>query len=289
MLKRIHSQFGTAGLALSVVAIVLALGGGAYAATGSSGGHATASKTKAGPRGKTGKTGPAGPAGPQGPAGPAGAAGTNGKEGAQGKEGKAGTNGVSVTGTTFAGNEHGCTEGGVKFVSSSGENFACNGVKGQTGFTSTLPPGKTETGTWTLDQFGATESPRGVKVPISFPIPLAEEGATSSAHYFGESETEEIIEEVSRGETPPSGCLGPSQAHISDDIPSAPPGELCVYTFTGSSEFSHFTALFSVGPESENYGSAGATLSLNLLGGSVATPRSFHVLGTWAVTAPTAP
>ena len=58
----LHRQFGTAGLILSVIAIVLALGGGAYAANNTG----VASKAgKPGPRGKTGATGPAGPAGPR--------------------------------------------------------------------------------------------------------------------------------------------------------------------------------------------------------------------------------
>ena len=88
MFSKLREQFGTAGLILSVVAIVLALAGGAIAANGG----ASASKAgPRGPRGKTGKTGPAGPQGPAGPAGPAGTNGTNGKSGAAGPEGPEGS------------------------------------------------------------------------------------------------------------------------------------------------------------------------------------------------------
>lgn len=89
MFAKLHGQFGSAGLALSIVAIVLALGGGAYAAN-----HATASKAKAGPRGKTGKTGPAGS---PGPAGPVGLQGKEGPEGKQGPKGENGTTGFTKT------------------------------------------------------------------------------------------------------------------------------------------------------------------------------------------------
>ena len=136
--RALREPFGTAGLIVACVALVFAMIGGAYAATSSGDGKATASKAKQGPRGKTGKTGPAGPAGPQGPAGPAGPAGSKGDTGAPGSQGNPGAPGAQ-------------------------------GPPGTTGFTETLPSGETETGTWsamTGDEgfgFGA----------ISFPVPLA--------------------------------------------------------------------------------------------------------------------
>jgi hypothetical protein len=131
-----QNQFGTAGMILSVVAIVLALGGGAYAAN-----HATASKAgKRGPRGKTGKTGPAGPAGPAGAIGPAGPAGPTGAAGT----GTAGPAGKSVVLASFtSGTEpstHPCKQGGVsyggyevKVEGSSSPTYACNGAAGAAG------------------------------------------------------------------------------------------------------------------------------------------------------------
>ena len=70
MFSTLRNRFGIPGV-ISVIALVFAMFGGAYAASNSSGGgKATASaKAKQGPRGKTGKTGPAGPAGPAGPVG----------------------------------------------------------------------------------------------------------------------------------------------------------------------------------------------------------------------------
>src|ERR1700729_4312957 len=89
MFSTLRTRFGIPG-SISVIALVFAMFGGAYAASNSaSGGKATASaKAKKGPRGPKGATGPAGPAGPQGPAGPAGA---------QGPAGAAGKDGVGVT------------------------------------------------------------------------------------------------------------------------------------------------------------------------------------------------
>ena len=204
MFSKIHSQFGTAGLILSVVAIVLALGGGAYAANNS----ATASKAgKPGPRGKTGATGPAGP---QGTAGPTGPAGTNGTNGAPGEKGTAGANGKSVVASAAGGS---CSKGGTKFeVEGSGKSEkVCNG---ETGFTETLPEGKTETG----DFFARVNGIDGANVPAqdlitssSFNIPL-----TSRPHIIF----------VSVGKPTPTGCLG------NVENPGAEAGNLCIFAGT---------------------------------------------------------
>lgn len=94
MLSFMRNRFGVPGV-ISVVALVFAMLGGAYAAnkSESSGPKASAAKGKRGPKGPRGATGPAGPQGlpgPAGPQGPAGAAGTAGKEGPQGKPGEPG-------------------------------------------------------------------------------------------------------------------------------------------------------------------------------------------------------
>jgi hypothetical protein len=159
----------TPATVLAFVALVFAITGGAFAATGGSGGNApakataatgraasltaaTAKKKKptstrgpAGPRGATGATGPAGPAGATGPGGAQGPAGNNG---ANGGEGKAGANGENVT--TRAASEAECKEkvGGTAFTVAGKTEHVCNGKSGTTGFTETLPAGKTETGTW---------------------------------------------------------------------------------------------------------------------------------------------
>jgi len=92
--RAIREPFGKAGLIVACLALVFAMIGGAYAATGNGGGKATASaKAKQGKQGKQGKTGKTGPAGPAGPAGLAGVAGANGKDGTNGTNGAPGIQG----------------------------------------------------------------------------------------------------------------------------------------------------------------------------------------------------
>jgi len=152
-----------------VIALVFAMLGGAYAASGSGGAKATASKT-----GKRGPRGPKGATGPQGPAGINGTNGTNGKDGVNGTTGPVGapgTNGISPSGTAFSGEANGCKEGGVKYVGTN-TTVICNGTKGasgETGFTETLPSGQTETGAWSLS---IQEGEGSVFTALSFPIPL---------------------------------------------------------------------------------------------------------------------
>ncbi len=94
MFSTLRNRFGIPGI-ISVIALVFAMFGGAYAATNSSGGgKATASaKAKRGPRGPKGATGPAGPTGLQGPLGPAGSQGPAGPAGKAGPTGPAGNTG----------------------------------------------------------------------------------------------------------------------------------------------------------------------------------------------------
>ncbi len=100
-----------------------------------------------GANGANGAAGAPGATGPTGPAGPAGS-GTPGAKGEAGAEGKPGAPGESVINKKVEKSSATCNhEGGAEFkVGSAGApTTACNGT---TGFTSTLPPGKTETGTW---------------------------------------------------------------------------------------------------------------------------------------------
>ncbi len=117
MFSILRNRLGIPGV-ISVIALVFAMFGGAYAASdGDMGPAASAAKAKKGPRGPRGPkgpTGPAGPAGPQGPAGPkgdTGSAGANGKDGADGSPWTAG--GTLPPGETETG-----TFGGL-----SGESF----------------------------------------------------------------------------------------------------------------------------------------------------------------------
>jgi len=136
MFSLLRNRFGIPGV-ISVIALVFAMFGGAYAATNNSGKATASAKAKKGPPGPRGKTGPAGPAGAQGPAGPAGAKGDTGAKGDIGPQGPAGPEGPEGE----AGEE--------------GSPWTADG---------TLPKGATETGTWSVES--------GKLAPISFPIRL---------------------------------------------------------------------------------------------------------------------
>jgi hypothetical protein len=201
----------------------------------------SALKGKAGAAGASGPAGAAGSAGAQGSQGPAGAKGETGPEGKEGKEGKPGK----------------------------------NGTNGTTGFTETLPPEKTETGTWS---FGLTlieaEGQMTFEVPISFNIPLGEGLAAGEVHY------------IEKGQAGSAECPG------SFEKPSAAPGNLCVYENDvpdgGQAE------VIMVNPEEIEAAGAGTTgvllriIVTNKEVGPAGEPiaQEAHGFGTWAVTAP---
>jgi hypothetical protein len=250
MFERIHQKLGTAGFIISIVALVAALGGGAYAATSNSGkATASAKQGKQGKQGKPGKTGPAGPQGPAGPAGPAGA------PGAKGDAGSPGANGTSVTTESFTGAKAPCTAGGVTVKAASGNANVCNG---KTGFTETLPGEKTETGAWSLGVTAASDSlPK--RVTLSFAIPLAAPIAEEQLHY------------IAFEEAAPTGCSGGTA-----EDPKADPGNLCIYE-GGESPF-RFLSINNPGTEAPGAGTTGAILQLE-------GPGTSSALGTFAVTA----
>src|SRR4051794_19412729 len=131
MLERIREQVGSAALVVGVVALIVALAGGAYAAD-HRGGNATASA-----KAKRGKPGPPGKPGKQGPPGPQGPAGVNGVNGAPGAAGAAGK---SVVVTPVPCGAEVKTEG-----SSSGVKV-CNGEDGEPGEPGESPKGHAFTG-----------------------------------------------------------------------------------------------------------------------------------------------
>ncbi|HEY0390452.1 MAG TPA: hypothetical protein VGC63_01950 [Solirubrobacterales bacterium] len=282
MFSTLRNRFGIPGV-ISVIALVFAMFGGAYAASNSSGGgKATASaKAKKGPRGPKGATGPAGPVGPAGPQGAAGAkgdAGANGSNGTNGSPGSPGAPGQSVTTTEILPLEECGDQSGVMLHSASGENEVCNGADGEDGedgspWTAggTLPTGATETGTWNLSAIPAQEEPSlgAVFVPISFPIPLGATLDTAHTVFVPEGGSD-------------ANCTG------SFASPTAPSGYLCVYTVqmknsapaqVGGSSFIAFP---------DGFGTTGTT-GTNLLINVIDDPNtpgedSASALGTWAVT-----
>jgi hypothetical protein len=212
----------------------------------------SALKGKAGSAGASGATGPAGGTGPAGAQGPQGSAGVKGETGAEGKEGKPGKEGK-------AGKE--------------GSPWTAGG---------TLPPEKTETGTWS---FGDTPIEASAElrfeVPISFNIPLAEGLESTHTHYVTRTEQET--------NTAPQECPG------SIEKPSAEPGSLCVYElYIG---FTNELDAIMVNPEkilaAAGAGTTGTVLrmkltnkTLNLNGGHEPIAAEAYGFGAWAVTAP---
>jgi Collagen triple helix repeat (20 copies) len=142
-IRAIREPFGKAGLTVAVVALVFAMIGGAYAASGLNSKQKKEVKAIAKSFQGTGPAGPAGLAGPQGPAG------ANGKDGAEGKQGPTGKTGP--TGPTGAG------------------STGATGATGFSGFTETLPSEQTETGVVT----GVLSGAEVEFIPISFSVPLS--------------------------------------------------------------------------------------------------------------------
>jgi hypothetical protein len=220
MISSMRERFGTAGLIVAIFALVVALSGGAYAASG--GGLTGKQKKEVEKIAKkfAGKPGPAG------------ANGTNGANGANGTNGAAGPQGPK-------------------------------GDPGLTGFTSVLPKGSTETGTW-----ASAYEEVGLLVGISFSIPLKE--PLDAAH---------VIAEPLGYNGEDENCPGTVAA------PKAKKGYLCVYTGgkTGSSAIAEIfdpstgTPVSLGGSATEGAATTGAGLALEVPG---------YIAGTWAVTAP---
>ena len=154
--------------------------------------------------------------------GPHGANGSNGKNG---KNGKNGANGI-------------------------------NGTNGTTGFTSTLPKGATEEGTWAVAIWTAKA---GAFSTISFSIPLAAAPA---------------VNVIAKGGPSTAACPGKVAA------PAAASGNLCVYTSTSSNIAEFFVDDPSFEGGTLNHASPWGTTVEAAAGAS--TPAVAY--GTWAVT-----
>ncbi len=273
MLSRLHKQLGPAGLTVAIAALVLAVGGTALAASALTGKQKKEvekiAKKYAGKPGAAGAQGPAGPAGPQGAVGP---------KGDTGSAGSAGAAGASVTNTKLNPGNANCLEGGAEFkVGSGSSTFACNGEEGPEGpegpaggpgpegspwlAGGTLPPGETETGSYSL----RVPSAQIAYIPLSFPLPLpvgeGTEGNRVAVNY------------VKEGTGPTAACPG------TPADPSAEPGNLCVYE--GSSEEFSYSA--EIRPDNGESGIGAARTGAVLL---MEGKSGFaYVVGTWAVTA----
>jgi hypothetical protein len=262
MFSPLRSRFGIPGV-ISVIALVFAMLGGAYAANDSSNGSdATASAKKAnkaqkgprgprGPRGKAGATGPAGPPGPAGPAGPKGDKGDAGATGAQGPRGATGPTGP---------------EGPEGEAGEDGSPWTVGG---------TLPSGETLTGAWSV---AAPTDPGIYSDAISFNIPLAASlDGSSKVHFLDIGD-----------DTTGTPCEGGTVASPRADV-----GHLCVFAGRMDDVAPVHdvaplpTIVPPVGQTAGDWGAAttGAVLQFGANLESTGEPGA-SAWGTWAVTAP---
>ena len=265
-IRAIREPFGAAGLIVACVALIAAVGGTAYAATKL---NSTQKKEVEKIAKKVAK--PGAPGAP----GAAGVNGAPGVKGDAGSPGSAGTNGKSVVLSTLTAGQEGCSAGGTKVEvegTPASKKAVCNGL---TGYTETLPSGKTETGNWSAVGFFAIEA-YAPYAEISYSIPLAQ--PSENVKYLNEAETKASVGS--------GGC----ELDVSNPAakPVAPKGTLCVFA-----RFSEFGTVPLIGTGTVNVGvpekgdtTSGAVIFFN--------PTTFDEengiaavenWGTWAVTA----
>ena len=280
-IRAIREPFGTAGLVVACVALIAALGGTALAAAKLNSTQKKEvekiAKKYAGKPGAPGATGPAGAQGAAGAAGKDGTNGTNGKDGTNGTNGTNGSPGKSVKATDIPPETAKCEERGGTELEVEGSGSAseiCNGKEGSPWTAGgTLPPGATETGAWSFTASSANADK--ILASVSFPILLAKPLTSAHVHFQG-LPTEETFEEVC-----PSGAFGSA-------LPTAKPGELCVYNQLENepkalfnATFSGISSLIGIDPEAKGAGRAGAILRFTFTGSAGEAAQGF---GSWAVT-----
>jgi hypothetical protein len=283
----------TPSVLIALLALVFAVTGGAFAATGAGagngGGRANNNKALSFSAGASKSKGTRGPRGPRGVAGPAGKNGTNGVNGAPGATGPAGPKGetgaVGATGLQGIQGEKG----------KNGKNGEA-GAPGEPGPAGTIHPGNpvgspeplpskaTETGAWSIT---APVTGNIVVTSVSFPIPL--ETSLSYEHAF-------LLKQAGRKKQECEEKTGSEQTECEEERvkeeaacpgtaaePKAVPGNFCAYTAEPS-----VLVPFArpVQNSSAGFGNAGtATSGANLVFFNPSTESSVE-WGTWAVTAP---
>jgi hypothetical protein len=259
--RAFHEPFGTAGLIVACVALIAALGGAAYAA---SGGFSAKQKREVQKIAQgvvqPGPQGPAGSQGLQGPVGPQGPTGATGPQGPQGEQGDRGFRGQSVSVITLDpenGTGHCEKAGGAKFTNGTGteEAFACNGEGGGggsgEGYPETLPSGRSETGFWEVQGQKGFDLSEFALSTLSFPLPLEA------------PPTETVV--IDSDATPEEEQKCPGGA----EEPKATPEVLCLYVLTPAGVS---IPLVSAAPFT--------------FGALMLFPETTEAIGTWAVKAP---
>lgn len=258
MFKSMHRHVNATSV-VAVIALLLAMTGGAYAA----GVIKITSIKQISPKvvkqlqGKTGKAGANGVPGPAGASGPQGAAGPQGPGGAGGAKGETGSQGPQ----------------GVP------GNPGKEGKKGETGSPwpagGTLPEGATETGVW---RFGPVAGSNTTVAVASFPIPLAKALDEEHVHVIN-SKGEEILFGEPPTTVPPTKCGEPVGTAAA---PKAASGNLCIYitSLTQAETYSQGVQ----DPTTSNIGAATSGAFLQFIGEGQKSQTSMGGQGTWAVT-----
>jgi hypothetical protein len=281
MFKSLRKRLGDngPGLTVAVIAMLVALTGGAFAASGALTSKQVKEVKKIAKQ-FAGKDGAPGSQGPPGSAGALGAKGDQGIQGPPGKEGTPGAPGKSVTVTSIAsGNAFECEARGGALVKEQGApsgTEVCNGEKGDQGAPGNpwtaegfLPANGMLTGSWTASGSGS------VSTPLSFAVHLA--GIAAESKVFYGAGTDELEIEISPGVFEKTEfqkhCLNAAANPV---VAEGNSRTLCVYYFPAGSTASSFVSITRT-PEVVGAGRAGAYVNLN-----ITTPGT--VFGTYAVT-----
>jgi hypothetical protein len=274
----LKNRFGIPGV-ISVIALVFAMAGGAYAAKK----YVITSTNQISPRVLKQLKGKPGADGKQGTAGANGKDASNGTNGQNGAAGGPGATGKSVTVNEIEAGEAECNERGGVIISVEGSGSGqevCNGEAGSPWTAGgTLPEGATETGSWSM--VGSATEEKAI-APISFAVPLAAAIPAGPSH----------VSVVGPGEAAPAACeVGGVKGTPAN--PLATSGHLCIYVTAteGSSILAEdFVKLpeeglgFLLTRNSTNLGSTGASTAGTLLFIEAETKASEFAVGTWAVT-----
>ncbi len=281
LISNLRSRLTYANVGVTV-AMLLAMSGGAYAATK----YVITSTKQIKPSvlkqlvGKTGPQGPAGKDGAPGANGKDGAPGLNGKEGPQGAQGNPGADGKA--GPTGLEGKVGAT--GKAGATGPEGKPGSTGPEGASWLGKALPSGKTLTGDWSLIRNAGAFNL--VSTSVSFLVPLEK---APKAHIIWSNGKEpfynsekEIVEELVS--TSCTGTVG---------SPTAIPGSLCIYL---SSEEGAPHVVFGNGiiPLVCAYSTGGACLATSTgnadkygfgLEAFAEEAALVNYAGTWAVTA----
>lgn len=298
MYQRFHDRFGTAGVVIAVIALVVALGGTAIAAGGLTKAQekqvTKIAKKYAGKAGAPGAPGSAGPQGPAGPAGGKGDAGGKGATGAKGTTGVAGVNGKTVL-SGAADPTSGVGTQGDFYIntttdkifgpkpSSAGAWGSGTELKGQTGnpgppgedgspwVVGTAPSEVVMKGTWAVQQYTAAAAGELIPIPLSTGVPI--EPITGAAAAVMVKPGENLPgQPTGEREESEEFCPGSANNALPSTIP--PTVTVCLYVQADTN--------LNAAPAEELQSSGGGVI----LNGSSAGAGAVRAYGAWSLVTP---